>query len=360
MVFSADVSLHQIVSALLDELDFKAVFGLRKRGAGKAFYSLFTDSSQLKDFDPFFPVMPQNAAKAISHFTFHEFSPYKVAVVLRPCEMRALIELVKLEQAKLDNILFVGLECGGVFPFEIIYSKGEADKLYSDYMDALKRGSNFDGIRDVCKGCDLFWPENVDIVVSCIGREKPSIIFCTEKGVDIARSLNLNISEADERTEASLKLEQERLNYKEKMISDIKERLAGVDGLLAVFGRCIGCHNCSHVCPLCYCKDCFFESSTFDYEAESYVRRVQKRGTIRVPMDTLLFHLGRMTHMATSCVSCGMCSDVCPVGIPVSVVFKAVGSDLQALFDYVPGRDLGEPLPLTTFRYDELHEVEDM
>ena len=76
-------------------------------------------------------------------------------------------------------------------------------------------------------------------------------------------------------------------------------------------------------------------------------------------MDTLLFHLGRMTHMATSCVACGMCEDACPVNIPVGQVFKAVGADLQELFDYLPGRSLQDELPLTTYRLVEFTEMEE-
>jgi formate dehydrogenase subunit beta len=42
------------------------------------------------------------------------------------------------------------------------------------------------------------------------------------------------------------------------------------------------------------------------------------------------------------------------MGIPVADIFRFVGHRTQSLFQYVPGRDLEEPLPLATFREDEL------
>lgn len=356
---AAQIPVSDFFSRLLEEAGYKGVFGLRKRGKGKAFYSLFVDSESLKELDPFFPLMPQNAAKAVSRFTFHEASPHKVAVILRSCELRALIELVKLEQAELDNLLIIGVECGGVLPYEEVYLKNQAEEVYGAYMDALKKGELFDGLRPVCKACSRFWPENADIVLSHVGRDEPVFVFQTEEAVDLAKSLGISLDLPAQRSKASFELEEKRKAFEKTLVEEVKSQLTGISGLLSLFGRCISCHNCSHVCPICYCKDCFFESATFDYEAESYERRVAKKGTIRVPMDTILFHLGRMTHMATSCVSCGMCEDACPMNIPVSRVFKVVGDELQALFEYVPGKSLEEPLPLTTFRYDELHEVED-
>ncbi len=347
----------EFAKALLEKNAVQAVMGTRLLGSG-GFTALLTSPDQLEGFDPLFPVMPSNAARSVSRLTEEPLSE-KVAVFLRPCELRALFELVKLNQAHLDNLLLVGIECAGVLRNEEVFVQRQAESLYGAYLDACKKGELVDGVREVCRACECMFPETADVVISVIGREEPVLVALTEKGEDLLSSLGFSLSEGDARTEASLKLEEERRAYADRLCQEVKEEAKGIDGLLEVFGRCIGCHNCSHVCPICYCKDCFFESATFDYEPESYENRLNKKGTFRVPLDTILFHLGRMTHMATSCVACGMCEDACPMGIPVARVFKAVGRDVQALFEYVPGRSLEEALPLTTFRYDELHEVED-
>jgi len=76
-----------------------------------------------------------------------------------------------------------------------------------------------------------------------------------------------------------------------------------------------------------------------------------------MPTDTLLFHLTRMNHMATSCVGCGLCSDACPNDVPVFRLFRLVGAKAQETLGYVPGRSLDEELPLSTFREDEFQEM---
>jgi len=69
--------------------------------------------------------------------------------------------------------------------------------------------------------------------------------------------------------------------------------------------------------------------------------------------DTLLFHMTRLNHMGLSCVGCGMCTSACPSHIPVGTVFSAVGEQVQTVFEYHPGRDVSESLPLVTFQENE-------
>jgi formate dehydrogenase subunit beta len=107
-------------------------------------------------------------------------------------------------------------------------------------------------------------------------------------------------------------------------------------------------------CPICYCRECIFRTPTFEHESELYYQWAARKGTVRLMPDTLLFHVTRLNHMVTSCVGCGLCSDVCPVEIPVATVFRAVGEKAQALFDYHPGRSVEEAAPVQEFREDEL------
>jgi formate dehydrogenase subunit beta len=111
------------------------------------------------------------------------------------------------------------------------------------------------------------------------------------------------------------------------------------------------------MCPICYCKECFFDSATFESEADEYFKWAEKKGALKMPNDTLLFHLTRLNHMAVSCVGCGMCQEACPHGIPVFNIFSLVGAQLQKQFDYVPGKDITEEPPMTVFRENELGEI---
>jgi formate dehydrogenase subunit beta len=110
-------------------------------------------------------------------------------------------------------------------------------------------------------------------------------------------------------------------------------------------------------CPICYCKTCLFKSPIFDHEPVQYMNWARRKGAYRLPSDTMLFHLTRLNHMVLSCIGCGVCTDACPADLPVAQVFRAMGQDVQLVFEYEPGRSVEEPLPLITFQEDEWTEV---
>ena len=138
----------------------------------------------------------------------------------------------------------------------------------------------------------------------------------------------------------------------------LKSKIEGTDKFLEVYSTCINCHNCMRVCPICYCRECYFNSEALNLYPDNYLMRAKSKGGLRFPPDTLLFHLGRMSHMIVSCVSCGTCEDACPVSIPVGQIFSLVADKTQKLFDYVPGRNIDEPLPLVTYKEEEFREIE--
>jgi len=144
---------------------------------------------------------------------------------------------------------------------------------------------------------------------------------------------------------------------RDKFFEQTKEEIGGIDKLAAVFGPCIKCQNCRVACPVCYCRECFFISPTFELEAEKYLGAAEKRGAMRMPTDTLLFHLTRMTHMAASCIGCGACEEACPNDIPLLKIFQLTGTNVQKLFDYIPGRSLEDELPPTAFKEEELEWI---
>ena len=98
-------------------------------------------------------------------------------------------------------------------------------------------------------------------------------------------------------------------------------------------------------------------SDNFVQSGNSMVRKSKARGAFKMPMDTLLFHTGRMNHMILSCVECGLCEQACPADIPLMQVLKRVASNAQAQFDYVAGRSPDEEIPLTVFQEKEFTEV---
>ncbi len=320
-------------------------------------WSLVPLSEALSSVHPWFPSMPQNGAKVVSRLSKQMDNSYRLGVVLRPCEIRALRELAKLGQTNLDCLLIIGLECLGVFPLERIFSKEtEIFQVERDYLEHLRAGEDIPDIRAICRACENPLPDLADLGVWARGQTSPLLLAHSPKG---ARALETMFSplEEVEIPAASYEILSRRGEEAQRMRQRVKETIRGFKGLTEIFGPCIGCHNCRSVCPLCYCRNCFFTSACFDYPPEVYLHRLQHRRITRLPLDSLLFHLGRMTHMAGSCVACGMCEDVCPAAIPIAQVFKTIGAEIQQLFGYEPGKRLDEPMPLVTFRTDEFQDI---
>jgi len=305
--------------------------------------------------DPLAPVLPINAARAASLLTLTGHRE-KLGVVLRSCEIRALVELVKFQQAKLDDVLIVGIDCLGTYKVTDWQNAnaGLAPVLAGAATGELKP---LDGLqfRAACQICDQPLPdgEHVALTIGLVGVE-PGKLYLKARD-DLAQALDLVAGDAPVgRPKAVDKLVTARTQARDATIAEFRGRVNSMDGLLAEFSTCVRCHNCMVNCPICYCKECIFRTATFDHDSQLYYQWAERKGTVRMLPDTLLFHLTRLNHMVSSCVGCGLCSDACPSDIPVATIFRSVGQKVQALFDYHPGRSLEEAAPVQEFREDEL------
>ena len=301
------------------------------------------------------PYMGVNGARVLQMMTRVSPPSKLTAAVLRPCEVRAAVELRKLRQVAEENLLLVALDCLGTYPLE-------------EYRRRLEKGVAEESepeearLREACRVC--LWPVApwADLRVGFLGLKGRLVLEAlTERGEDALRQMGLEIEEFDlAGREAQLEEIIERRKAAEGELLELQQReLKGLEAILGALSACIKCLNCMTVCPLCYCKECFFNSPTFEMEADRFLRLASNRPALRMPSEVLLFHLTRMAHMATSCVACGMCQEGCPQDVPVFRLFKAVAKRVQGIFDYEPGRDPEEPLPLATFREEELKEVEE-
>ena len=360
---NVEEGLQEFIKFLLENKKIKGFFSLKKIDEkGRVSYSLITDINDLKDTVPFFPLMPVNAGKLLSRFTLRGSPDELVAAVVRPCELRGFIELIKREQGGLDNLLIISSTCGGVFPtnFQV---DDKVEKNLLNYWNSVKNGEIINNTRPTCRSCEDFSPYLADITVDIFGNsdlDKQCVMYLnSKKGEEIAKSFDgvlLDINIDNKKLE---QLRNKRASEKKNLFEEIDKKIKGIDGLIDVFGKCISCHGCMRVCPICYCTLCEFESSDVEYKPSNYESELKKRKGIRVPPGTVFFHLGRMLHMGVSCVACGACDDVCPVDIPVSMMFKKIGESIQKMFDYLPGRAIDEDIPLVTFEKNEFIEVEE-
>ncbi len=328
--------------------------------------TLIKDPDKLQRANPLAPVMMVNSAKLVSNLT-RRGNREKVGVVLKSCEMRALIELVKLQQASLDNLVTIGIDCLGTYevPQYALLSEGLDDGAgpSAEQLQAAKEGEviPWDGceFRAACQICEYPIPMNVDIHIALIGVDTGTMILLEMEpgiGKEVLEKLQLQEGEAPAREEAVARLVAAREKKRDEAFAQFHEAVNDISSLLAQFATCITCHNCSTACPICYCKECIFDTDTFRHPSDRYLTWAGRKGAARMPSDTLLYQLTRMNHMVSSCVGCGMCESACPSNLPLALIFRAVGEKVQELFDYLPGRSLEEELPVATFMEDEFPE----
>jgi formate dehydrogenase subunit beta len=203
--------------------------------------------------------------------------------------------------------------------------------------------------------------DRVDLRVQVIGytvEEAIGLRATSEAGAEVLGRLELDpVEEPTGRAAAVAELIATRESFRRTLREETREKAGDIDGLMEILSSCVNCYNCRVACPVCYCRECVFVTDTFGHDGQQYLGWAEKRGRLRMPTDTLFYHLTRMSHMGTLCVACGQCSSACPNDIPVSQLFSLVGEEVQSVFDYVPGRDVEEEQPLTYFTEDELTEV---
>ncbi len=328
--------------------------------------TLVMDPEQIQGIDPLAPVFPINAAKVVSRLTRRPAGA-RVAAMLRPCEMRAFVELVKLKQARVEDVVLIGVDCYGAYgnlDYQRYVGSNGADSTRS-FLEKAASGKgtaqeDFD-ISPACKACEHFVAEGADLIIGLMGvdtRDHLILKAQSEKGEMLLTTLE--IEEAPEppgRAKAVEALRQERVAYRDRMFEETSEATADLTRLTGYLAGCVNCYNCRVACPVCYCKECVFVTDVFDHEPAQYLRWANRKGVLKMPTDTVFYHLTRLAHMSTACIGCGQCSNACPNHIPVMELFRTVAHGTQKAFDYQAGRSIEEEAPLAVFREKEFSEV---
>ncbi len=305
-------------------------------------------------------------------------SNLKIAVVVKPCDAKAIIELAKRTQINLDNLLLIGLNCTGtlpsakaktmmkeefeVDPTDVVAEDIEDNKLTIRLNDGTEKekglaeleGRGY-GRRENCRRCETNIPVMADVACGKWGATDKKTTFieiCSEKGADFisaaieAGHITVEQPSSDaietrkKKDEAARELAQQ---WQEKDFASFKEMSADerFNYWFDQFSHCIKCYGCRDACPICYCKDCYLEAD---------------RGLVaagEVP-PSIMFPMIRATHVMDSCVNCGQCQDVCPMELPLSRLIFMLNRELAGIFNYEPGMDINALPPLRTVTDAEL------
>ncbi len=305
-----------------------------------------TDVSTVDQINPFKPLMEINAARLIPGL-IADHPDSKIGTVLRPCELRALIEMKKHSSFKVDNLLTISVDCLGTLPADEYQWRLErmkknlpgqgsgdiesADDLSNEALKFARQG----GIvpyryRSACQVCTSPAAEHADINIQILGlpvRQQILVLFS-----DPAVELSLHIETlVDGNANQALILQHDRvvtrmserhLRTMERIKDGLGELLpADVEAVIGQLENCGECQSCMNVCPIC---------------------------SVDRPVRASDGHYDRSTVMRwlVSCAGCGMCEQACPNHLPISTVFAHIRQQLDQEWEYVPGRSMDEALPL--------------
>ena len=291
----------------------------------------------------------------------------KIAMTVKGCDMMGLYELAKRQQVNLDNIIMIGVNCGGtvapVTARKMITEKFgvDPDTVHKEEIDKGQfiieyegghKGISIDeleeqgfGRRSNCRRCKLKVPRQADLACGnwgVIGDKAGKATFvevCSEKGanlLDQAVKAGVLKTEAPNPKGIEIRGKVENAMYK---LSD-KWRAKDFAGLgtgrerltkiVKETSRCIKCYACIENCPICYCVECSTKKPYLVTPGQ-------------VPPN-FMFHLIRYAHIADSCINCGQCEELCAMDIPNALFMHAQQVELEKMFGHVPGVDMKLPL----------------
>lgn len=187
----------------------------------------------------------------------------KPAIVVKGCDERALVVLEKESQIDRTQVVVIGMAC-------------------NELPSAPK-----------CAACSLPAPRFAEVLIGQPGAT-------TANGKAYAE-----LAELMERTPA------DRMAY-------WQEELA----------RCVKCYACRQVCPLCYCQRCLVDKN-----------RPTAIDTSATLKGNFAWHITRAFHLAGRCVGCDECTRVCPAGINLRLLNLSLAKAAEEQFAFRAGMD---------------------
>jgi formate dehydrogenase subunit beta len=292
----------------------------------------------------------------------------KIGVVVKGCDAMAMYEMAKRGQINLDNIVMIGVNCGGtvkptmarkmikekfgVDPDTVVKEEIDKGQFIIKMADGSHKGISMDeleeqgyGRRNNCRRCKMKVPRQADIACGnwgVIGDKAGNTTFtevCSEKGALVMnKAIEAGAIEAQPAPEKGIeirgKVENAMLKLADKWRGKYFTSLGnGTERLQAIMketSRCIRCYACVENCPICYCTECSTKKPYLVPAGD-------------VPPG-FMFHLIRFTHVADSCINCGQCEELCPAEIDNARLMHLIQNDVQNMFGYVPGVDMKMPL----------------
>jgi formate dehydrogenase subunit beta len=279
----------------------------------------------------------------------------KIGVTVKGCDVMGFLELAKRKQINLDNVIMIGVNCGGsvspILARKMITDKFgvDPDKVHKEEIDKGQfiieyegghKGISIDeleeagyGRRSNCRRCKYKIPRQADLACGnwgVIGDKAGKATFievCSEKGANlvsgaVAKGILLTEAANPKGLEIRGKVEGAMLKLGEKWRKkDFNALGANLwNTINKETSRCIKCYSCIENCPVCFtAADALRKNSLMVKAGE-------------LPPNSM-FHMRRFAHISDSCINCGQCEELCPAEIPMALFSHAIRVEGDAAFE---------------------------
>ncbi|MCU0693109.1 MAG: hypothetical protein MUF54_17075, partial [Polyangiaceae bacterium] len=170
--------INHAVAALLGQVLQKGIASAvlvpcRQPHKNVVMQTLVSDPALLDAADPFAPVVPTNSARLAASLTSNNDAP--VAAVMRSCEVRAFLELVKLNQGSVDNLLLIGIDCLGRYENrDFLVLAGQHEELTTAFLNEACDGGDTGAplgtaLATACRMCERPVADQVDVRLCILG-----------------------------------------------------------------------------------------------------------------------------------------------------------------------------------------------
>jgi formate dehydrogenase subunit beta len=303
------------------------------------------EPQELDSANPLAPVMRINAAAVLARVQREE-SASRLGAVLRPCELRAVIELAKVERIDLEQLMLIGIDCMGTYEADAYaqLARASAETPTDEMLKWTRQGPIAPyRLRNACQMCEHFTVEQADIAIGLIGLNvRERLLIQTDD--PIATRLHLHEGDINGRQKAVARLASIRRHRHEQALTQAEQLLHDLPSVIGLLASCTACGECIDACPF-YGTNAFKPQPTQEPTNRLRDWPSNKDQTIREHAMGPLSDLIEWGRRAASCVSCGMCESACSRHVPLTAIQGVLGRKVREEFKYIPGRQTDERLP---------------